>query len=280
MLFAVLSLLAIALIMRLVFWLIRHLLTFINSGEKLPGATAREAEKHYLLSHKSKAAKRAFVMSMHMSWYQLVIIFTAGSVAGLILEQIWMFATAGLLELRVGLVWGPFSPLYGFGAVFMTLASYFLMRAHAKWWQIFLVCAAIGGALEQITGMGLELALHAQSWSYAHLPDHITTYVAWRFLIAWGALGLIWTNWIMPSILTHIDEPSYVRQAWFVALLALYLAADITMTVVCFGRAAARMRNIPPQNSFEQWVDHHYSDQFIASRFQNMVIGDAHDQIA
>ena len=67
--------------------------------------------------------------------------------------------------------------------------------------------------------------------------------------------------------------PSTVRQMIFVALLALYLGTDIFMTVSCFGRMAARDAGIPALTPFQEWVDVHYSDSFIAGRFQNLVIG-------
>jgi hypothetical protein len=74
-------------------------------------------------------------------------------------------------------------------------------------------------------------------------------------------------------MLYRIGMPSTVRQVTFVALLALYLSTDIFMTVSCFGRMAAREAGIPAQTPFQEWVDEHYSDSFIAGRFQNLVIG-------
>lgn len=62
------------------------------------------------------------------------------------------------------------------------------------------------------------------------------------------------------------------RQLIFISLLALYLSADIFMTVMCFGRKTLRDKGIPPQNAFEAWVDTNYTDEFIAARFQNMTI--------
>ena len=60
----------------------------------------------------------------------------------------------------------------------------------------------------------------------------------------------------------------------FVSLLAVYLAFDIIMTLACFGRVGARERGIPPRGPFEEWVDTHYSDEFVANRFQNMMFED------
>ena len=46
------------------------------------------------------------------------------------------------------------------------------------------------------------------------------------------------------------------------------------MTGACFTRKAERDAGIPPENGFEVWVDENYTDEFIASTFQNLVIGE------
>lgn len=216
----------------------------------------------------------AYLDAMTLGWYQIAIIFFIGCMAGLLLEEIWMLITAGLAENRVGLVWGPFSPLYGFGAVFLTVVSFELRRHGARGWQVFLVAALIGGLLEQVTGWSMEALFHATSWSYSHLPDHITKWVAWRFLVFWGLLGLVWHRVVMPVLLYRIGMPTSKRQFVFVLLLTVYLAADIFMTVACFNRKTERDLGVPAQSAFDVWVDDHYTDAFIAGRFQNLVIGD------
>ena len=227
----------------------------------------------------SAAAVDEYLDHLHLSWYQVVILFFLGSMAGLLIEEVWMLATAGLTENRVGLVWGPFSPLYGLGAVLLTLLSFFLRSRGARAWQVFLVSALVGGVLEQLTGWSMSTFFDAESWTYLHLPDHITQWVAWRFLAFWGLLGLTWSRAVMPRLLYQIGMPTTRRQAVFVTLVAVYLVADIAMTLVCFDRKTERDAGVPPANAFEQWVDTNYSDEFIAARFENLKIGDARDKV-
>lgn len=220
-----------------------------------------------------------YLEHLRLSWYQIVIIFFVGCMAGLLIEEVWMLVSSGLRESRVGLVWGPFSPLYGFGAVLLTLMSYGLRRVGARAWQVFLASAVVGGLLEQLTGWSMSELFDAESWTYLHLPDHITQWVAWRFLAAWGLLGLVWSRAVTPRLLYQIGMPTARRQVVFAALVAVYLVADIAMTLVCFNRKAERDAGVPPSNPFEQWVDTNYSDEFIAGRFQNLKIGDERDEV-
>lgn len=229
--------------------------------------------------HASGEAIDEYLDHLHLGWYQMVIIFLLGSMAGLLIEEVWMLASAGLTENRVGLVWGPFSPLYGLGAVILTLLSFILRKHNARSWQVFLVSAVMGGALEQFAGWTMSTVFDAESWTYLHLPDHITQWVAWRFLLMWGLLGLVWCRAIMPRLLYQIGMPTTRRQAIFVALVAIYLVADIAMTLVCFNRKTARDAGVPPANAFEEWVDTNYSDEFISARFQNLKIGNDRDEV-
>lgn len=215
-----------------------------------------------------RALREDFLNDHAPGFYQYIIIFLVASVLGLILETVYMYALYGVVESRVGLVWGPFSPLYGFGAVLLTAVLWPLRNQPI--WIIFVISAGIGGILEQIAGWGMETVMHAWSWSYLHFPDHITQWVAWRFFIMWGVLGLAWCKLIMPEMLFRIGEPTTRRQAVVAGLLAAFIALDVSITVMCFYRAGKRQEGIPPQNVFEEYIDRHFGDDFISDTFENI----------
>ena len=204
--------------------------------------------------------------------YQYIILFLVASVLGLIIETVYIYLVFGIVESRVGLVWGPFSPLYGAGAVLLTMVLWPLRREPA--WKIFLISAVVGGLLEQVTGWSMETFMRAQSWTYLGLPDHITQWVAWRFLVMWGVLGLVWARAIMPEMIYRIGEPTSRRQVIVVTLLSAFIMLDIVMTVACFWRAGQRFQGVPPRNGFEEYVDMHFDDRFIAETFENVRIGE------
>lgn len=309
MFWSVVSLVLLGLLIRFIFWLVKSFFAWLGRGKLVQRAIdnravspevadavdrlilyraarhiGKEMKKPLKLTRdqvrqiqRAEAVVRSdYVDHMRITWYHVVIIFLLCSFLGLVLEEFWMFVSVGLTQGRYGLVWGPFSPLYGFGALFLTAAGMFMRRKHAKWWQIFLASMVVGGLLEQITGWGMETFMGAVSWDYiaGGVPGAITKWVAVPFLFFWGFLGLAWTEIVMPWLLYTIGEPTTQRQVTFVALLAVYLVADIGMTLACFNRRAARDAGIPPQNAFQEWVDEHYSNEFMSNRFENMVIED------
>ena len=230
-------------------------------------------EQRRVVRDLERQARAAYLDNMTLSWFHIVSVFVVASFLGLIIEQVYSFVVNGATESRVGLVWGPFSPLYGFGAVFLTIICWQLRRRNAGNLAVFVTGMVVGGLLEQVTGWGMETFLGASSWDYTGYPGALSKWVCVPYLFFWGALGLVWARLLMPSMLYRIGMPSTVRQMIFVALLALYLGTDIFMTVSCFGRMAARDAGIPALTPFQEWVDVHYSDSFIAGRFQNLVIG-------
>ena len=58
----------------------------------------------------SNEAVDEYLDHLSLGWYQVVFLFFLGSMAGLLIEEVWMLLTAGLTENRAGLVWGPSRP--------------------------------------------------------------------------------------------------------------------------------------------------------------------------
>lgn len=240
-------------------------------GKKHLRSIIARDQRRVIRQHKA-ALREAFLDSCTPTPYHYTIIFLIASVLGLVIETVYTLLMFGVLESRVGLVWGPFSPLYGAGAVLLTATLWHLRKR--PWWIIFGVSALLGGILEQTTGWGMERFMHAQSWTYLGLPDHLTQWVAVRFLLMWGLIGLAWCRLIMPELIYRIGRPSSSRQPVLVALVAALLLLDILVTILSFYRAGQRAHDIPPRNPLEAYVDTHFDDRFMAETFENMRFGE------
>ena len=78
--------------------------------------------------------------------YKLLWVFYLGSFLGVVVEVIWCLVIQGYIESRTALVYGPFNPLYGVGAVALTLALY-RYRNRGPWLS-FLSGMLVGSAVE------------------------------------------------------------------------------------------------------------------------------------
>lgn len=86
-------------------------------------------------------------------------LFVVGSIAGLAIETVYHAVVFGGYESRAGLVWGPFSPIYGTGAVALTIMANRFTRVNAV--AVFLVSALVGSGVEFATSWLMEVLFGA-----------------------------------------------------------------------------------------------------------------------
>ena len=103
---------------------------------------------HSLPSH--RMARRARPLPEKLTFFHLFWIFVICSVIGLVVETIVSYPIDGIWKDRAGLVWGPFSPIYGVGGMLITMALWNLRDKSALAMGI---CAGfVGAGFEFIAG--------------------------------------------------------------------------------------------------------------------------------
>ena len=96
---------------------------------------------------------------------KLVWIFVIGCIIGFIVETLWCYVRWGKIESRKGLIYGPFTPIYGFGGVLLTLALYKVRKKNGFF--VFVFSAVIGAAFEFVCSWLQEVAFGTISWDYS-----------------------------------------------------------------------------------------------------------------
>ena len=112
MFFIVASLIALLMLVYLVangfVRVVRYFWDWLSSGEKITvasdnasGAPSSAPQSVPFSKPKpTQADLSAYLDKMHLGWYQVVILFIVGCMAGLLIEEIWMLITAGLTDTR------------------------------------------------------------------------------------------------------------------------------------------------------------------------------------
>lgn len=216
-----------------------------------------------------------------LNYFNLFWVFFVCSVLGLILEEVWHMVVVdpGVYQDRAGMLFGPFSPIYGFGAVLMTMALNRFYKKNPL--IIFLVSALIGGAFEVFVGWFMQTSFGVVSWSYSHIrlfgmPDPIAVLTGGRtcasFACMWGLGGLIWIKFLLPRLLKLINMIPWKRRYSATVILTAVMLIDGVMTLQSldywYQRVNGTVRNIP----VAQFYDKHFDNEYMENRFQSMTM--------
>ena len=211
---------------------------------------------------------------IELNFFNIFWLFTVACVFGLIIETVYHFAIYhGELQDRAGLLWGPFSPIYGCGAVLVTAALNRLWKSNP--FLVFCASAVIGGAFEYATSWFMEVAFGITAWDYTGQWLSIDGRTSGKYMFFWGVIGVVWVRWILPHMLRLINRiPWKVRYSLTVACAALMLV-DIVFTLMALDCWYGRLAGLPQDSPVVQWFAAHYDDAFMAGRFQTMSIDPA-----
>ena len=209
---------------------------------------------------------------IELDFFNLFWIFVIASVAGVVIESIYhvLVVDFGHYEDRAGLLWGPFSPIYGFGAVLMTLA---LNRFHnAPIPVVFLVSAVIGGAFEYFCSWLQETVLGTVSWDYTGYPFNLNGRINLLYCLFWGALALVWVKEVFPRLNGFIERR--VSKTYGVVIswvLIAFMLANSLVSGAAVLRQSQRYEGVPATHAWQQVLDDRFPDSRLAKIYPSMV---------
>ncbi len=201
--------------------------------------------------------------------YNLIWIFIICSFVGSIIEIIWCYFTMGKLMSRSSLLYGQFSVVWGFGGLLLTLLLQNKKEKKVSW--IFVIGSLVGGIYEYLCSFLTEKVFGVRFWDYSHLPFQINGRINLLFCCFWGIAAVIWIKIIYPFLLEFIDNiPMHFGKSltW---LMSVFLVFDMVLSAMALIRSYERSQNIPPNSIIEQFLDKHYSDDYLQMRYQNMI---------
>ena len=206
---------------------------------------------------------------------KLFIIFIIGCLFGnyyeMILNFIKHYLKDGTIfwEVRRGVIYGPFSPIYGAGAVLMT---YFLVDKNHKWYQTFIYGALLGGIAEYLIGFLQETFIGTISWDYSTYFLNINGRTSIPIMLIWGIICLIYVKLIYPKVNSLIERiPIKIGKIIFNICL-IFLSLNMAISWTALIRQYLRRNDIPPFTILGELYDKIYDDERLKKAFPNMEI--------
>lgn len=123
-----------------------------------------------------------------------------------------------------GIMFGPWTPIYGIGVLIMLLLKRFLEKFNLnKFFEIFIYFISVTiliTILEQLGGVLLKEIFNKTLWSYTDLKFHITKYIALEVSLGWGVGAIIIAYVINPLIEKLINIiPKFITILIFVLFI-------------------------------------------------------------
>lgn len=212
----------------------------------------------------------------HIFWYFLIF-----SIAGLIIETIYCYITAGVVESRKGLIWGPFCPVYGVSA---TVLIIFLNRYKDKnIVQLFIYGFIVGSIAEYLLSFGLETVYGMRFWDYGYAKLNLNGRICLQYSIYWGILSVV----IMQIIKPVIDKVIGIIPVKFrnitEIIIFIFLTIDCIITIwgiqtyqnrVIYNKVNQK-ETINPFKKIQQNIENNYfTNERMSETFPNLRIKD------
>ena len=219
---------------------------------------------------------------IELDFFNLFWVFVVCSVLGLIIEVVYHMVVVdpGVYQDRAGLLYGPFSPIYGVGAVLMTVALNRFYKANPV--IIFVVSAVIGGVFEAAVSWFMQVGFGAVAWDYSGstifglFPDPVAELFGGRtstlFMCMWGVLGFVWIKLCLPWLLKLINLIPWQARYSLTTLCAVLMLVNAVMTLQSLECWYQRESGLAPSSPVEEFYAEHYDDAYMANRFQSMTI--------
>ena len=153
------------------------------------------------------------------------------SILGFLLETVRSFLVNS--KFTSGILYGPWTPLYGIGIVIVILISnYLFAHLHLSRWVetfiTFVIITLILTLLEWIGGILIEKIFHTVFWDYSKEAFSIGKYISLSKSLMWGVGSILFIYVLKPlleGVIKHIPIPVTI-------ILTLLMLSDFILTFV------------------------------------------------
>lgn len=160
-----------------------------------------------------------------MELKDLILLFFIYSVIGWIVEVILVYFESKKFVNR-GFLIGPYLPIYGTGAVLMTVINHLVLRENNSFAEVFLMAFLVCGLLEYLTSYILERRFKIRWWDYSKKPMNLYGRVWIGNLILFGLGGLIIIKFTNPIVYGVIDNIPFNYKNAIILMILVVIITD------------------------------------------------------
>lgn len=203
---------------------------------------------------------------------KLVWVFLVTSFLGALIEMCFCRVTGGVWMSRSSVLYGPFSFVWGFGAVVLTVTLQRLLGKPDRY--VFLAGFVVGGAYEYLCSVFTEIVFGTVFWDYSHMPLNIGGRTNVLFCVFWGLLAVLWLKVLYPPIDRAIEKTPPLAGKILTWIIIAAMVFNGLLTAGAMVRYTERQSIPEPSNAIERFLDWTYDDERMESRWPNMRLTD------
>ena len=221
------------------------------------------------------------------------LIFMIGSIFGCILETLLISVKLQALEIRKGLIYGPFVQVYGMGTVIYYILFEIINKERVEgkdiikenrkenikekrksrgiliWIQIFLISMFLGGITEYVCSFLLEIFTGKVSWDYSNYFMNFNGRTSMSYMLIWGAIGILFGKFIYP-LFKKIEKVIYIK--WFrkfILVIFIFMCFNAWVSAVSTLRQIEREDKIEAKGNLDIFLDKYYPDELLNKIYHN-----------
>ncbi|MDQ0148553.1 putative ABC transporter permease [Eubacterium multiforme] len=201
--------------------------------------------------------------------YKLIWIFMLGSVLGYAVEMLWCYIRNGYFQSRQGLLYGPFSPVYGIGSVLLTILLYKFIKKDGL--LIFFISAVFGGFFEYACSWIQQKMTGTISWDYTSKALSINGRTSVEYCVFWGILGVLFIKEVYPffeKIISHFSDKAI--RIW-TYIFIIIMVPNIVLSTLAVRREVARINHVKADSAIDRFLDTHYPNSYLKKVYPNMI---------
>ena len=248
-------------------------------SEAILGRIQRRVERTVPKLSQHEEAAQAFrdrqeaasnVFAYGCGFYKLIWLFAIGALLGDLIETLYCRVTAGVWMSRSSVLYGPFSIVWGLGAVLMTVMLERLRNRDSL--AVFLSGAVLGGVYEYVCSVFTEVMFGTIFWDYSGFKFNLGGRINLLYCFFWGMAAVVWIKGVYPFLSSWIERiPIKVGRiaTW---VFVVFMSVNIVISGLAMDRYSKRASGVDtPPTALSTFLDEHYPDERMKKVYPNAV---------
>lgn len=238
-------------------------------GNRLTDLVWKRLRKAYPnLQRSPEGEEETLTFAKGVCVYKLIWVFLVSALLGDGIETLYCGFVGGNWMNRSSVLYGPFSFVWGFGAVLLTVTLQRLAEKQDRY--VFFAGFFVGGSYEYLCSVFTEAVFGTVFWDYSEMPLNIGGRTNVLFCCFWGALAVVWIKGLYPLLskgIERIPPLAGVIATWAVVFL---MVCNAFLTCAAMVRYAERTVSPEASGFFEEFLDEQYDDAYMEDHWPNM----------